>query len=71
MRPINETKLTTSECQFLVGQFPISDQFCICRDIARQIRQRLGPGAPIRWDVAVLSSRQGLIRMIGYRTEPT
>jgi hypothetical protein len=55
----------TEECQFMVGHVGVADQFAIMRDIARQIRARLGPG-PIGWDVLWVTEA-GVVRMIGYR----
>lgn len=49
-----------------LGRFNICDQYAIMRDVARTIRQRMGPG-PIRWDVLVINYQHGLTRMVGYR----
>ena len=57
--------MITEECQFMVGHVGIVHQYAIMRDIARQIRARLGPG-PVGWDISLLTT-SGVVRMIGYR----
>lgn len=59
--------MNTREAQFVIGQLSICGQYLVLRDVARTLRNRLGPGTPIRWDIAVILRRSGLVRMIGYR----